>query len=132
MKNTLNRLAAALLTTAMLATAPASLTAHHGAAAFGPATVTLETATVTGFDWRNPHALLRFTATAADGTAAEWTAETAGLVILLRAGWRRDVLKPGDQVTIVGRPASNGSHTMLLQRIILSDGRELSSFVPPK
>jgi hypothetical protein len=116
----------------MLAAVPASPAAHHGAAAFGPANITLNTATVTAFDWRNPHALIRFTAADANGTVTDWTAETAGLVILLRAGWRRDVLKAGDQVTVVGRPAANGSHTMLLQRIVLADGRELSSFIPPK
>jgi hypothetical protein len=36
----------------------------------------------------------------------------------------------GDQITVVGQPAKNGSRTMLLQRVIFADGRELTSFIP--
>ena len=106
--------------------------AHHGAAAYELQNLTTLTATVTDFEWRNPHALLRFDTTADAGTIASWTAETAGLVILVRAGWRKDVLKPGDRITVIGRRAANGTNTMLLQRVVLSSGQELTSFVPPK
>lgn len=109
-----------------------TLVAHHGAAAYEPQTLTTLAATVRAFDWRNPHALLHFDVVDAEGTIANWTAETAGLVILIRAGWTRDVLKPGDRITVVGRRARNRSHTMLLQRVLLPSGRELTSFVPPK
>ena len=109
--------------------------AHHGAAAYeAPLTTPLTTltATVTGFDWRNPHALIHFDVTDDTGAIAAWTAETAGLVILVRAGWHREVLKPGDRITVVGRRALNGTHAMLLQRLTFSDGRTLNSFIPPR
>ena len=109
-----------------------SLVAHHGAAAYEPQTLTTFTATVKAFDWRNPHALLHFDVTDEKGATANWTAETAGLIILVRAGWGRDVLKPGDHISVVGRRATNGSHNMLLQRVVLPSGQELTSFVPPK
>ncbi len=113
-----------LLLTLLLAAAPAA--AHHGAAAFALGTpTTLESATVTAFDWRNPHALIHFTV-----KDQKWTAETAGLIILNRAGWTRNSVKAGDQVTIVGFAAKNGSPTMILQRIVFADGRELTTFVP--
>jgi hypothetical protein len=111
---------------------PGSLAAHHGGAAYDVQTMTTFTAVVTSFDWRNPHALLHFSVTDEKGTTEGWTAETAGLIILVRAGWERDVLKPGDRISIVGRRATNGSHTMLLQRVVLPSGRELTSFIPPK
>lgn len=113
-----------------LAFAVSPLSAHHGAAAYDrEKTVTLE-ATISAFDWGNPHALIRFEAEDGTGRASEWTAETAGLVILARAGWNRRTLKPGDRCTIVGHPAKNGSHTMLLQRVVLNDGRELGNYIP--
>jgi hypothetical protein len=51
---------------------------------------------------------------------------------LVRAGWRREALKPGDHITVTGRRATNGTNTMLLQRLVLSTGKELNSFIPPK
>jgi hypothetical protein len=32
--------------------------------------------------------------------------------------------------TIVGYPARNGSQTMILERVLMPDGRELGSYVP--
>ncbi|MSO82972.1 MAG: hypothetical protein EXQ53_06715 [Acidobacteria bacterium] len=109
-----------------------SALAHHGAAAYETQTLTTLAATVTAFDWRNPHALVRFDVKDDGGAVAHWTAETAGPIILVRAGWSRDVLKPGDRLTVIGRRATNGTNTMILQRLVLSTGQELTSFVPPK
>lgn len=119
----------ALLLLALIgSTAPAR--AHHGAAAYDPAkTVTLK-ATVTQFEWANPHALITVAVAGPDGRIEEWTAETAGPVMLVRAGWTRSTLKAREQITIVGQQARNGSRTMLLQRVVLADGRELTSFIP--
>lgn len=109
-------------------TAPAR--AHHGAAAYDPGkTVTLK-ATVTQFEWANPHALIIFAVAGPDGLIEEWSAETAGPVMLVRAGWTKGTLKARDEITIVGQRARNGSRTMLLQRVVLADGRELTSFIP--
>lgn len=106
--------------------------AHHGAAAFDTGHLTQMPAVVTELDWRNPHALLRFEVTDERGASSTWTAETAGLVILLRAGWTRDVVRPGDQVMVFGHRAVNGSHTMLLKRLVLPSGRELTSIIPSR
>ena len=114
---------------ALLLASPSAL-AHHGAAAFDLTHPATFEATVTRFHWANPHALITFTAPTAGGGTEEWTAETAGPVILVRAGWTKTTLKPGDRVAIVGQPAKNGSRTMLLQRVVFADGRELTSFIP--
>ena len=114
---------------ALLAGTTLSLHAHHGAAAYDLAAPVTLAATITRFEWRNPHALIDFT-TADVGGADGWTAETAGLIILNRAGWTRNSLQPGDRVTIVGFRARNGSASMILQRVVLADGRELNNFVP--
>lgn len=106
------------------------LGAHHGAAAYDmTATRTLE-ATIVEFRWINPHALIEFDAAAVDGSLQRWTAETAGLTILLRAGWTKSTLSTGMHVTIAGHPAHNGSTTMILDRVVLADGRVMSNFVP--
>jgi len=109
---------------------PGLLSAHHGAAAYDrERTISLD-ATVTAFEWENPHALIRLATADDEGLAQEWIAETAGLVILVRAGWNSATLKPGDSCTVIGHPAKNDSHTMILQRVILADGRELGNYIP--
>jgi hypothetical protein len=120
-----------LASLALLLLGQAPSLAHHGAAAYDTALTTL-TATVTGFDWKNPHALIHLSATDDTGATTDWTAETAGLVILVRAGWTRQTLTPGDRVTVVGRKALNGAHAMLLRQLTLANGRTFTSFVPPR
>jgi len=109
---------------------PLPSAAHHGTAAYDrSATVSLD-ALVTAFDWENPHALVHFTGTDARGSERRWTAETAGLVLLVRAGWNRQTLETGVRCTIVGYPARNGSATMILERVELPDGRILGNYLP--
>lgn len=127
-----NRMTMLCTVIAGLLTGCGSLIAHHGAAAYEAQDLTTLTATVKSFEWRNPHALLHFDVTDDRGATAQWTAETGGLVILARAGWRRDVLKAGDRITVVGRRAINGTNTMLLRRLVLPSGQELNSFAPPR
>jgi hypothetical protein len=115
---------------AALAIGITPVAAHHGAAAFDTVHLSTFQATVSAFDWKNPHALLHFDVTGDDGRTTAWTAETAGLVILIRAGWTRHTVKPGDRVTISGHRAINGSPTMLLKRLVLPTDQEMTSIVP--
>jgi hypothetical protein len=117
------------LAAAVASMCPLALHAHHGAAAYDAAASVVLDGTVVAFQWANPHALIRVTVDAGAQTEA-WTVETAGLVILVRAGWSKETLRPGDRCTLVGHPARNGSHSMILQRLVLADGRELGNFVP--
>jgi hypothetical protein len=104
--------------------------AHHGIAAYDRSTTVSLEGTVQTFVWENPHALI-YLETAAPGHVAEqWIVETAGLVILARAGWNKETLRAGMRCTIVGHPARNGSQTMILERVLMPDGRELGSYVP--
>lgn len=104
--------------------------AHHGAAAYDLVSTRTLDGVVTNFKWANPHALIEFDARDADGRVQRWTAETAGLTILVRAGWSKSVLDAGARITISGHPARNGSPTMILERVVLPDGRVLNNFVP--
>jgi hypothetical protein len=112
--------------------APSPAAAHHGAAAYDTGHLTTMSATVAALDWKNPHALLHFDVADDNGRVTTWTAETAGLVILIRAGWTREAVKPGDRVIVSGHRAANGSNTMLLKRLVLSTGRELTSIIPAR
>jgi hypothetical protein len=89
--------------------------------------VTLK-ATVTNFSWANPHTQIQFDVLDEQGVNEKWMAECPSPNRLSNAGWSEDTLKPGDQITIIGGPAKDGSHSMRLDRIVLADGRELSGY----
>jgi hypothetical protein len=109
---------------------PTLAAAHHGAAAYDARITKTFAATITSFTWTSPHGLIAFDTREAHGKTRPWIAETAGLTILVRAGWSKHVLQPGARVSISGHPARNGSPTMILERVVLPDGRTLTNFVP--
>jgi len=104
----------------------ANAAAHHSFAVHFVADkmVTVK-GTVTEFSFRNPHGLIAVDAKDADGAQQHWRIETNSPNILRRRGWSEDSLKPGDQVTIEGYPARDGSTSMRVYRVTFADGHEL-------
>jgi len=66
-----------------------------------------------------------FTATAEDGSTAEWSAELDPPVLLGRYGWRRDMIKEGDRIRFTGAPAKSGAALMRGAIVELADGTQL-------
>ncbi|HEY5622372.1 MAG TPA: DUF6152 family protein [Gammaproteobacteria bacterium] len=112
----------AIVMLAALAMPPAL--AHHGQAAYTRETVTLQ-ATVTEFRFINPHAQLAFDVETASGKVERWTGAMTAPNKLARAGWTKTTLKPGDEITITGRPGRNDAHAMHIMQIVMADGRPL-------
>ena len=63
--------------------------------------------TVSKVEWKSPHAWFYVDATDAKGQKVNWGFELPSPVTLMRRGWTRDSLKPGDRVTVTGAPARN-------------------------
>jgi hypothetical protein len=99
--------------------------AHHGNASFdNDHSMTLK-GIITSFVWTNPHSQIYFDVKDDKGKVTHWSCEAAQPALLHRAGWTRNSLKPGDQVTIVAHVAKSGAPVAYLQKIILADGEEL-------
>ncbi len=101
--------------------------AHHGIASTFDMTrsVTVK-GTVTSFEWTNPHTYIYVDVKDAKGAVEKWRAEMGGVGMLGRAGWRRDTVKPGDEITLIGKPARDGKALMLPDKVVLASGQELS------
>jgi hypothetical protein len=82
---------------------------------------------VTKVEWRNPHTYLYVDVNNSEGKLIHWTFETAGPAGLARAGWHRDSVKVGDQVTVSGYRSRAGLNIASARSIILMDGRRLSA-----
>jgi hypothetical protein len=101
----------------------APLFAHHGRVGYDNEKVLTLKATVTGFEWSNPHVQIHFDAPDEKGVVQHWTAEAGNPFAESRIGWTKDEFKPGDQITITFHPAKNGNGVGLFMRAILPDGK---------
>jgi hypothetical protein len=100
--------------------------AHHGGGMYDRSHVINVKGTVTTFDWANPHAMIYADAKDDKGAVQKWTVETrGGPRVLAKAGWSKDTIKVGEEVTLVGYPNKNGSANMRLEKVIFANGMEL-------
>ena len=108
----------------------APVAAHHSFAMFDTAKpVTIE-GIVTSFEWTNPHAYIEVDVPDAKGGQKHWSIELGSPSILMRAGWKFNILKKGDRITAVISPLRNGEPGSLLSRLTLADGRVLMNGGP--
>jgi Family of unknown function (DUF6152) len=104
----------------------ASALAHHSFAAEYDTSKSIKvTGVVTKMEWMNPHARFYVDVKEADGTVSTWNFELGAIPVLLKQGWRKDALKPGDQVTVEGNRAKDESHTAAARVVLLPDGRRV-------
>ncbi len=109
-----------------LVSAAAPLAAHHSFAAEYDATKKITiTGTVTKVEWMNPHARFYVDVKDESGKVTNWNFELGAIPVLLKQGWKKDSLKVGDQVTVDGSRAKDGSNTANAQRVMLPDGRRV-------
>jgi hypothetical protein len=101
------------------------MSAHHGSSNYDLSKSVSVRGTVTEFNFINPHSAIHLQAKDDKGNDEQWLIEADSPNNLARAGWTRESLKPGDQVTIVGNRLKDGSKVMRLQKVIFSDGKEL-------
>lgn len=87
-------------------------TAHHSFAMFDldPGHVLTMTGTVKELEWVNPHAWLHIVAKNKAGVPEEWSFEMGSPGQLSGKGWKKDIIKEGDIVTITAHPLKDGTH----------------------
>lgn len=120
--------AVTLVVSTVIAAAGTAVAAHHSFAPYEPTLQIKLSGVITEFRWGNPHVYIELDAE--DASAAprkHWLIECASTSILNRAGWRFNMLKAGDKVTMVVSPLRNGEPAALLKQITLADGRKFSN-----
>ena len=98
--------------------------AHHGSAGYDASKSLNITGTVVAYNFTNPHVLISVDVKDASGNIAKWQGELTSPNRLSRAGWTKNTLKPGDQVSLTGTPANSGAPTMIIHKVV-KDGQEI-------
>jgi DNA/RNA endonuclease YhcR with UshA esterase domain len=101
--------------------------AHHAFAAEYDAKKPIKlTGAVTKLEWLNPHTWFYIDVKDDTGKVTNWGFEMGSPNILLRAGWTRNSMKPGDVVTVEGSRAKDGSNNGNVKVVTLvSTGQRL-------
>ena len=100
--------------------------AHHSMTGFDRAKPVTLTGTVKTFSWQNPHCYLELEVPGRSGAPVTWNVEMTAPGYLVRAGWKKTDIKPGDKVTVVAAPLLNGQPGALFESITLPDGEKLT------
>jgi hypothetical protein len=120
MRRTVFAAAAALLLATM------HISAHHAfTAEYDENKRVTVSGTVTKFAWTNPHAWLYVDGKDESAKVTVWSFEMGSPNGLLHRGWKRTELKTGDQVTVEGYRAKDGSNVANARTVTMSDGRKL-------
>ena len=102
------------------------ISAHHAfAAEYDEHRHVTVSGMVTTFKWINPHAWLHVEGKDKDGKVANWKFEMGSPGGLVSRGWTKGELKEGDQVTVEGYGAKDGSRVANATTVTLPDGRTL-------
>jgi Family of unknown function (DUF6152) len=122
----MRKLLVAAAAIALLSTAP--IAAHHSFAAEFDASKPFKlTGVVTKVEWQNPHTIFYLDITdERTKKVTNWSFEMGSPNGLMRNGWTRNTLKVGDEATVEGSLARDGSpHGNARAVVLTSTGKRL-------
>ena len=125
----MNRRIHSLLAGAALLVASAPAYVHHSGAMFDSGREQTIQGTITEFNWTNPHSSFKVDVET-DGKHEIWAIEMNSPQNLVRTGWKRTTIKPGDKVTVTVRPLRDGKPGGSYMSIKLADGTVLDGIGP--
>ena len=110
----------------LLLCSAASAIAHHSfAAQYDPDQPITLGGIVTKIEWTNPHARFYIDVEDDNGNVINWNLELASPNILVRNGWTRNFVGLGDEVTVEGTLARDGSNMINALLVFLADGTQV-------
>lgn len=107
---------------AAAALAPPAALAHHSGAMFDDQKFIALQGEVTEFNWTNPHSSIKVAVRGPAGEPVVWAIEMNSPGNLVREGWKRTTLKPGDKVVLLVNPLRDGKPGAIYRAARLADG----------
>ncbi len=113
----------AVLAVSLLALCGTTSYAHHGTVSFDMSKQVEMKATVVQLLWINPHCILKFDVTDANGKTVRWMAEFGSPEASAVEGWTRDTVHAGDKITAYVSVSKAGTPYGELMGAVLPDGK---------
>jgi hypothetical protein len=98
--------------------------AHHSASSYDVDHPVNVKGIVNNMEWTNPHVFIYLDVKDDNGNVEQWRVEGNSPNMLTRAGWKKEMIKSGDQVVVNGAPAKSGSKVMRLLSLTLANGQK--------
>ena len=83
--------------------------AHHSHVNYNTTEFTTVSGTITEVVWTNPHVWIYMDVTDAQGRPRMWAMEGGSVTSLMRGGWQRNSIKPGDKICVRCNRLRDGS-----------------------
>lgn len=101
--------------------------AHHSFAMFDYNKESTIVGEVKELQWTNPHIHIIVNVPNGRGGMVEWDVEGGTPGNLRRTGWSKDVIKPGEKISVVIRPLKNGTSGGMLVKASRGDGTAIGA-----
>jgi len=105
--------------------------AHHSFAMFDQDKTVMVKGTVKEFEWVNPHAWIRLMVMdQKTSKQVEYAFEMGSVIRSTKDGWKKDTLRPGDQITVTMHPLKDGSRGGMYIAAQLPNGKTMGRTGP--
>lgn len=118
------RLAIAFFVVVSAATVSRPILAHHSSSSYDMEHPVNMKGVVANMEWTNPHVFIYLDVKDDNGTVEQWRVEGNSPNMLVRAGWKKEMIKAGDQLVVYGAPAKSGTKVMRLIALTLANGQK--------
>lgn len=98
--------------------------AHHSSSSYDMEHPVNLKGVVSNMEWTNPHVFIFLDVKDDNGSVEEWRVEGNSPNMLTRVGWKKEMIKAGDQLVVNGAVAKNGSKIMRLISVTMANGQK--------
>ena len=111
----------------VLTAADGAAPAHHSFAMFDQENPIELSGTVKEFQYTSPHSFILLVVKGDDGGTTVWNLEGSAPSNLVRDGWSRQTLKPGDEISLTIEPLRSGAPggSWNVKKVKFRDGRPI-------
>jgi hypothetical protein len=105
--------------------------AHHAYGLYDMTKTAEIDGTVASFEWSNPHCWLFVTVASAGGAQATYGFEATSVGEMVRRGWKKNAVAPGDKVKVRFHPVRDGRTAGYMMAVLRPDGKYVGRPPPP-
>lgn len=114
-----------LLILGVLLSAVSAFAHHGGTSLYDVKKQVTADATVTDFQWTNPHVEIGLDIKSDKGSVKHLVLETSSPPVMVNKGWNRKSLQAGDAIKVTYNPSPSGQRIGRLVKLVKADGQEL-------